>query len=428
MPLSLVLAAGFVLLLFEAFFAGAEIAIVSANRNRLRAMADEGHRGAGLALDLLARPEWLHGTILTWHNASFVTNVSIATLAAIQVAGPRYGELLSILVVIPFLVIFGEVMPKSYFQERADVIAPRIAPIVWAARVGAYPAVWAVSLLIGLVTGGKTAREESSTFITRRELEALVEEPSEGDVHPVERKMIGRIFSFGDLRADDVMVPLVDVSAVDEQGTVEDAIERIEKDGHSRIPVYRENINHIVGVVYARDILALGPEAVGPLLSKPGLVREVYYVPDSKPADDLLADLQREKHKLAIVVDEYGGCVGVVTVEDLVEEIVGEISDEYDVDEVRLFRRVGDRKYMVDARMEIEAVRDELSVPVPDGDYNTLGGFLLERFGRIPKAGEQIVVEGWIFTIEAATERQIESVRLEPVPEDANAPGPEDRA
>ena len=428
MPLSLVLAAGFVLLLFEAFFAGAEIAIVSANRNRLRAMADEGHRGAGLALDLLARPEWLHGTILTWHNASFVTNVSIATLAAIQVAGPRYGELLSILVVIPFLVIFGEVMPKSYFQERADVIAPRIAPIVWAARVGAYPAVWAVSLLIGLVTGGKTAREESSTFITRRELEALVEEPSEGDVHPVERKMIGRIFSFGDLRADDVMVPLVDVSAVDEQGTVEDAIERIEKDGHSRIPVYRENINHIVGVVYARDILALGPEAAGPLLSKPGLVREVYYVPDSKPADDLLADLQREKHKLAIVVDEYGGCVGVVTVEDLVEEIVGEISDEYDVDEVRLFRRVGDRKYMVDARMEIEAVRDELSVPVPDGDYNTLGGFLLERFGRIPKAGEQIVVEGWVFTIEAATERQIESVRLEPVPEDANAPGPEDRA
>lgn len=428
MPLSTAILAGLILLAAEAFFSGAEIAIVSANRARLRTLAGEGHRGARIALDLLESPEWLMGTILTCHNACFVTNVTIATLAAIEIAGPRFGELLSIAAVIPCLVVLGEIVPKSYCQDRADAVATRVAPVIWGARALVYPVVWTLSRLITAVVGLRGAPEARTPFVTRQELEVLVEEPSEGDVQPVERKMIGRIFTFGDLDVADVMVPLVDLSAVGEDGTVEDVIERIEKDGHSRIPVYREKVNHIVGVIHARDILALGPEAGGPLLSRPGLIREAYYIPETKPADDLLSDLQREKHELAVVVDEYGGCVGVVTVEDLVEEIVGEISDEYDVDEVRLFRKVGDRRYIVDARMEIEAAREELSVPVPDGDYNTIGGFLLDRFGRIPKEGEQIVSEGWIFTIEAATERQIESVRLDLVPREANSPGPEDPA
>ncbi|MEK6711085.1 MAG: hemolysin family protein [Nitrospinota bacterium] len=428
MPFSTAILVGIILLLAEAFFAGAEIAIVSASRTRLSALAGEGHRGAKIALDLLESPEWLHGTVLTWHNASFVTNVAIATLAAIEIAGLRYGELLSITVVIPILVIFGEIVPKSFFQERADVLAPRVAPIIWGARLLIYPVVWALSLLIRTVVGGRSAPGSHTPFVTRRELEVLVEEPSEGDVQAVERKMIGRIFSFGGLDVTDVMVPLVDVSAVGEDGTLEDVIGKIEKDGHSRIPVYRESVNHIVGVVHARDVLALGPEAAGPILARPGLVREAYFIPESKPADDLLAELQREKHELAVVVDEYGGCIGIVAVEDLVEEIVGEISDEYDLDEVRLFRRIGERKYVVDARMEIGAVREELSVPVPEGDYNTLGGFLLEKFGRIPKAEEQLVADGWIFTIEAATERSIESVRLELLPPEADDPGPEDSA
>ncbi|OGL59788.1 MAG: hypothetical protein A3I72_14415 [Candidatus Tectomicrobia bacterium RIFCSPLOWO2_02_FULL_70_19] len=428
MPLSTAILAGLLLLLAEAFFAGAEIAIVSADRTRLHTLAGEGHRGARIALDLLESPEWLMGTILTCHNACFVTNVTIATLAAIEIAGPRFGELLSVAAVIPCLVVFGEIVPKSYCQDHADAVALRVAPVIWGARLLVYPAVWALSRLITAVVGLHGGGEARTPFVTRHELEVLVEEPSEGDVQPVEREMIGRIFTFGDLDVTDVMVPLVDLSAVGEDGTVEEVIERIEKDGHSHIPVYREEIHHIVGVVHARDILALGPEAGGPLLTKPGLVREAYYIPETKPADDLLSDLQREKHELAVVVDEYGGCVGMVTVEDLVEEIVGEISDEYDVDEVRLFRKVGERKYVVDARMEVEAVREELAVPVPDGEYNTLAGFLLDRFGRIPKAGEQIAAEGWVFTIEAATERQIESVRLELLPQAADSPGLEDPA
>ena len=231
----------------------------------------------------------------------------------------------------------------------------------------------------------------------------MVERHYAGDVKAVERKMIERILGFGDLQVDQVMVPLVDVSAVDEEGAVKDVIERIEEDGHSRILVYRGEIHHIVGVAYARDILALPPETTGAIRKVENIVRPPYFVPESKPADDLLEEMQKTKQKLAVVVDEYGGCSGVVTIEDLVEEIVGEISDEYDVDEKRLYQWLGEGHYLVDARMEVEHVRDELSIPIPEGDFETLAGYLLDVFERIPKAGDRRLIDGWLFVIHAGS-------------------------
>ena len=413
MSLMIFIPIGVLLLLGEAFFSGSEIAIISANRARLRTLANDGNRGAELALRLLDAPEWLLGTLLTWHNICFVTNVSLATLVAIDQVGPKYGELLSVAVVIPLLLIFGEVVPKSYCQDRADVLTPYLARIIWAAQYIVYPIDWVLSRLIGVLIGSSNGLDSRSPFVTRQELEVLVEEPSEGDVRAGERRMIGRIFSFGELDVANVMVPLVEVSAVSEDATIEEVIERIETDGHSRILVYREEIHHIVGVVSAREIIALGNKARGALKEKHELLQQPYFVPESKPADDLLEEFQKAKVKLAVVVDEYGGCAGVVTMEDLVEEIVGDISDEYDVDEIRFFQRLGKERYMVDARMEVEAVREELSIPVPEGDYETLGGFLLEAFERIPKPGEAITIDSWIFTVTVATDRQIEKVRCE---------------
>ena len=412
---------GLLLLMAEALFSGAEIAIVSADRARLRARAEAGDKGASLALALLEKPEWLMGTILTCHNASFVTNVSLATIAAISFAGPAYGEALSVALVIPLLVVFGEVVPKGYCQERADAIAPLLARVVWAARRLVYPVVWLISALIGAVAGLRTRGGEGAPFVTRRELESLVEEPSDGDVQAMERKMIGRIFSFGELDMENVLVPIVDLSAVDEGGEVEEVIRKIEDDGHSRILIYRENMHHIVGVVHARDVLGLGAEAAGRLREKEGLIRSVYFVPETKPAGDLLDELMSRKDKMAVVVDEYGACTGIVTIEDLVEEIVGDIADEYDVDEAPMFRRAGEGDYLIDARMEVEDAREALSLPVPEGDYVTLAGYLLERFERIPKEGERAFLEGWTLIVEAASERRIESVRLTRRRPDASA-------
>ena len=408
-----VIVIGLLLLLAEALFSGAEIAIVSADRARLRAKAEEGNRGASLALDLLEKPEWLMGTILTCHNASFVTNVSLATIAAINFVGPTYGEALSIALVIPLLVVFGEVVPKGYCQDRADTLAPLLARVVWGARLLVYPLVWLISALIGAALGLGTRNGESTPFVTRQELESLMEEQSDGDVQVLERQMIGRIFTFGELDMENVLVPIVDLSAVDEESMVGEVIEKIEDDGHSRILIYRENLHHIVGVVHARDILGLGADAAGSLREKEGLIRSAYFVPETKPADSLLDELMSRKEKMAVVVDEYGACTGIVTMEDLVEEIVGDIADEYDVDEVRMFHKMGEEQYLVDARMEVEDVREALSLPIPEGDYETLAGYLLERFEHIPNEGEYISLEGWTLTVESANERQIETVRLE---------------
>ena len=404
---------GLILLLVEALFSGAEIAIVSADRARLRAKAEEGNRGASLALALLEKPEWLMGTILTCHNASFVTNVSLATIAAINFVGPIYGEALSVALVIPLLVVFGEVVPKGYCQDRADELAPLLARIVWGARLLVYPLVWLISALIGAALGLGTRNGESTPFVTRQELESLMEEQSDGDVQVLERQMIGRIFTFGELDMENVLVPIVDLSAVDEESMVGEVIEKIEDDGHSRILIYRENLHHIVGVVHARDILGLGADAAGSLREKEGLIRSAYFVPETKPADSLLDELMSRKEKMAVVVDEYGACTGIVTMEDLVEEIVGDIADEYDVDEVRMFHKMGEEQYLVDSRMEVEDVREALSLPIPEGDYETLAGYLLERFEHIPNEGEYISLEGWTLTVESANERQIETVRLE---------------
>ena len=404
---------GLILLLVEALFSGAEIAIVSADRARLRAKAEEGNRGASLALALLEKPEWLMGTILTCHNASFVTNVSLATIAAINFVGPTYGEALSVALVIPLLVVFGEVVPKGYCQDRADELAPLLARIVWGARLLVYPLVWLISALIGAALGLGTRNGESTPFVTRQELESLMEEQSDGDVQVLERQMIGRIFTFGELDMENVLVPIVDLSAVDEESMVGEVIEKIEDDGHSRILIYRENLHHIVGVVHAKDILGLGADAAGRLRGKEGLIRSAYFVPETKPADNLLDELMSRKEKMAVVVDEYGACTGIVTMEDLVEEIVGDIADEYDVDEVRMFHKMGEEQYLVDSRMEVEDVREALSLPIPEGDYETLAGYLLERFEHIPNEGEYISLEGWTLTVESSNERQIETVRLE---------------
>ncbi|MFQ5895502.1 MAG: hemolysin family protein [Nitrospinota bacterium] len=399
----------------EAFLSGSEIAFVSANRARLKRLAEEGMRGPRLLLELLEKPEWMMATLLTCHNLVFVTNVTLVTALMLQHFEPHWGELLTLVVMLPLIVTLGEIVPKSLGQERADGWASRAVYPIWFARRLFAPVVFAVTRLTRLLLRltGADARPESP-YVTREELELLVETAERGgDVRPSERRMIDRIFDFGERRMDAVMVPLVEVDALEDTASVEDAIGMVERCGHSRIPVYRGEIHHIVGVVHARDILALEPAAGGRLRDVPSLVRPPYFVPESKRADDLLEELRANKNQMAIVVDEYGGSVGIVTLEDLLEEIVGEIRDEYDTDRPRYARAPGD-VLLVDARIEVKALREELGVQVPEGRYDTLGGFLLAELERIPRPGEAVIWRGMRFVVEEASERRIERVRIEP--------------
>ena len=250
-------------------------------------------------------------------------------------------------------------------------------------------------------------KPKEKLFVTREELKLILKMSKKGgDLTTGEVNMINRLFDFSHTTVKEAMIPLIEVSAVEDTDTVKEAIEIISKKGYSRLPVYQERIDNIIGIVNSFDLLNTSYDQ--PIKS---LIRTKLFVPESKPIDELMVDMQKKRNHLAIVVDEYGGTTGIITIEDILEEIVGDIKDEYDIDE-RLYHKTGWNKYIINARMEIDQIRERLHLSLPDGDFETLGGFLLEKFGHIPKAGEILKYQDITFTIVSADERSIGEVRI----------------
>lgn len=392
----------------EAFFAGAEIALYSASKLKIRHNAEQGSRTAQLILEMLDKPEQLLGSTLVVHNLAVVSGTSLATALFVNWLGHR-GEWVALAAMTAMVLTVGEIFPKTIFQHHADrlvghVIYP-LRAIFYVCYPVAYVSTWLVNQsmrLLGLPP------EKKNPFVTKEELELLVKLTDRGstlDVH--ERRMIRRIFGFSDTRVREAMIPLVEVVALEDTAAVEELVRAIREHGFSRIPIFQGNIHNIVGWVNAFDVLSLDPGE----RSFRHLIRSAYYVPETRRVGDLLRDVQQKGIPLAVVVDEYGGTVGIVTIEDMLEEIVGEIEDEYDSGE-RLYEMLADGSYRVDARMEIDALNEVLGLNIPTGDYATLAGFILARLERIPRQGELLVHEGLMLEVEAATNRAVERVRV----------------
>jgi CBS domain containing-hemolysin-like protein len=248
--------------------------------------------------------------------------------------------------------------------------------------------------------------DHHAPLLTRQELSWILRgREDNGALLKEEKKLITRIFRFSETQVREVMIPLVEVSAVEETAPVEEVIRRVDREGFSRFPVYRERIDRMYGVVHGFDFLTV--ESLEEPLSP--YIRKALFVPESMPADDLLLELQRSGNHMAIVVNEYGGGVGIVTLEDVLEEIVGEIQDEHDSHRV-LYKRLSPQHFLISARMEIDELNEIFGLRIPKGDYETLGGFLLSQFQRIPKEGEAVVFRGLRFTVRRADERRIHEV------------------
>lgn len=403
----------------EGFFSGSEIAVISANRIRLRHRADHGDRRAQNLLDLLEVPEQLLATTLVGTNVSVVVATTLATVALIRLFGGA-GELYALLLMWPLALVFGEIVPKTIFQENADRLALRvIRPLRWA-MVAFRP----ISTVVGGVARLLVARKEHarSPFVTKEEIESLVHSAERGvDLEVGERLMIRRIFEFGDTPVKEVMVPLVNLVAVPADATPERVIDKVVTSGFSRIPVYRDEIYDIIGLINAFDLLIL-PENVSTIED---IIMPVHYVPEAKRKDDLLRELQQEKVHMAVVVDEYGGAVGIATVEDLFEEIVGEIHDEYDASQA-WYKELPDGSYMVDARMELDHLEEEIGLALPLGDYETLGGFLLTHLETIPRTGQAVEVRGARLEVKEADDRSVKSVLVEIIEPPPATPEPDE--
>ena len=409
--------------LASAFFSAAEMAFIAANRIRLRHLAEQGSRVARGYLEAFERPERLLSTAMMGVTIAHVSASAVTTAVLLPLVGEA-APLWATAILTPFMLVFGEILPKALTQPRATAVSLwTFDPLRVASSILA-PLVRTANALVGGLLRGLGRRERRDPFVSRDDLRLLFESEPVGttDVREEEREMIEGIFDLGETTVREIMVPLVDVVAVPEEATVAEVVVRICESGHSRLPVYRERIDHVVGVVMALDILHRG---AGEDTIK-GLSRPAYYVPETKRIDDLLRELQRQRIQLAVVVDEYGGSQGIVTIEDILEEIVGEIQDEHDATPSSV-TPLPDGSYLVAARMGIDELNEALEWRLPKREYETVSGLILSALGRIPRPGEQVLVEGYELWVVDADERRILRVKVkartrDPAPGDASQP------
>jgi len=397
-----------VCLLLEMFFGAAELSVISADRIALRKDAENGSRAALLLEQFLENKQRFLATTLFGTQLSVIVSTVTMTYALHRVVSPQRAGLYLLLCMTPLLVIFGEIVPKTIGQQSADRWARRLVYPLWFASKLFLPVVAPLTRLSTAIMRKLGVAERK--LVTREELEALLKTPASrrGEITEGERRMISRIFDFTDTTVDDVMVPLSDVVALAETADIGTAARSIEETQYTRFPVYRERVDRIVGTVHAFDILKAGraEQKVGVLARAP------IFVPGNQPAVDLLVELQRARQGMAVVVDEYGGAVGIATIEDILEEIVGEIEDEHDV-AAQNIRKEAEGVWRVSARTAVREVNRQLRLELPEGEeYESMAGLVLEKLRHIPREGERVRFGSVLVKVVKANERAVEEVQV----------------
>ncbi len=431
-----------VLILIGGVFAAAEIALLTVRRTRLDQLADEGRRGARTAARLVDDPQRFLATIqvaITFLGflASAIGAIAFSAVIADAVAAIPWAPIQDAAESIAFIfvtllialtsIIVGELVPKTLalnFPERFSLLAAR--PLSVMERFLA-PLVWLTTTISGFLVRLFGGRERPQTgLLSVEELKLLVETGSaQGQIEEAEKEMIHGVIELGDKQIHEVMIPRIGIKAVEVEDPIEEVLDLIVRAGHSRVPVYRENLDNIVGILYAKDMLPYllpAAEQREPLEIR-SLARPAAYVPETKRVDEMLTEMRSARRHIAIVVDEYGGTAGLVTIEDLVEEIVGEIQDEYDIEEslVETVETDGDRRaFRLDGRVTMDDFRDlfELSdLEEPDEEsYDTLGGLIIHRVGRIPLVGTEVEYRDVTLRVLAADSRRVSKVMAVQVP------------
>ena len=394
-------------LLMQGVYEGAEMVLVSADRHRLTERARRGEGGAKLALALLAHPDRVLATTLTTTNI-FIVLCSVLTTSRLLPAYGPYADWISVGIITPLVILLGQVVPKSFARPRADRLVGPAARVIRFAQVVLYPIVSAVSFLARALSAPFGGVPPLRVLVTREEL-ALILRMTHGsgtDVEAHERVMVRRVFHFGEKRVADVFRPLAQVVALPEDATCRDAARLAAQSGFSRYPLYRGRVDQVAGFLHVLDTVGSSPDA--PVLP---LLRKALFVPELMPVDELLRTFREARTSLAVVVDEFGGVTGIVTAEDVVEEVVGEIEDEYDR-RMEYYKKISEDEYTVPGRMELARLAEELGVRLPEGEYSTVGGFLTSLAGRIPSAGEEFPVAGARLRVESSSERAVLEVRI----------------
>ena len=420
------------LTLVNAFFAGAEMAVVSVNKNRIKVLADEGSKRAALLQTLFEDSTKFLSTIQVaitlagfFSSASAATGISQVLGGWIAQFGIPYSNTIAVVVVTIilsyFTLVFGELVPKRIALQKAEAFSLFVVQPIYIISKILSPFIKLLSLstngflhLIGMKT------ENLEEAVSEEEIKKMLETGSENGVfNEIEKEMINSIFSFDDKTAKDVMVPRREVFAIDIEEPLEKILDEILETRHSRIPIYEEQIDNIIGILQVKDVMIEARKKSFEEVDIRALLKEAFFVPDGKSTDELFREMQKTKNRMAVLIDEYGGVSGILTVEDLVEEVMGEITDEHEEEVVEL-QKIGEKEYLLDGSILIEELNEKLNLKLETENYDTLSGYLIEELGYIPKDSGQceLDADGVHFKILEVKEKRIRKVWMK-IPEQA---------
>ena len=399
-------------LILAGLAASAETSLTSISRVRLRTLVEQKVPQAIVIERLHRDPNGYLSTILIVNTVAIIAASSASTLLALHLYRERVAEWLVSLILSLIVLVLCEITPKTLALQRAERVALRMARLVAAATFVMRPIVFVLTALTRLILrllGGKA--QVRGPFVTEEELKMLVSVgQEEGVLEEEEREMIHGIFEMGDMRVREVMVPRTDLVAIEANEPVEKAVDLVTKHGHTRIPVYEGNLDHIVGVMYAKDLLRAVVR--GEQKSLRDIARKPYFTPESNLVQDVLRDLRKNRVHMAIVVDEYGGTAGAVTIEDILEEIVGPIQDEYDIGEEDEIQFINPTEVVLDGRVSVDDVNELLKLNIAADDYDTIGGYVLNQLGAATKVGATLKLGNAELRVEAVQGTRIKKVRI----------------
>lgn len=403
-------------IILSAFFSGTETALFSLNKLQLKKMQkeEENNWQVKSIIRLLDDPQRTLISILIGNMFVNIAASSLATYLAIKTFG-NIGIGIASGIMIFTILVFGEIVPKSLAVANAEAISKRVAKPIEIISTGLFPLIKFFKIIISVVYYffGKKSVEEKKE-ITEEDLITLIDAgKDEGVIEEEEKEMIRNIFEFGDTMVKEVMIPRVDIACIPSDTKLGLILKLIKKMGHSRIPVYEETIDNIIGILYAKDLLSIYEQwyTSKEKFDLKGIIREAYFVPENKKIDELLDIFQKDRIQIAIAIDEYGGTAGLITMEDVVEEVVGEIIDEYDK-EIKLYEIIGDNTVIVDGIISIEEINEILNIEIPENDFETLGGFIFDLLGRVPRKGEKIEYQNFQIIIEQVVKNRIRRVKI----------------
>lgn len=412
-----------VLLLLSALFSSSETAFTALNKAKVRKLKDSKVKGAYLLERLIEDPHRLLSTLLLGNN---LVNILIASIAT-KLATDRFGNVgvgVATGLATLFILIFGEITPKNYAVRHAEKVSLFAAPFIASLSYVFFPIakiIVSLSNLVLRVLGQELIKGQP--FLTPDEIKAIVAiGEEEGVIEEEERKMIHSILEFGDTLVKEIMVPRTEMVAIPETTSIKEALELARKEGYSRIPVYSGNIDNIVGILYVKDMIAFVEKGKMDLKVSE-IKREPFFVPETKRVDELLKEFQRNKTHMAIVLDEYGGTAGLVTLEDVLEEIVGEIFDEYDFKEEARIEQISENEWIADGKLDIEVIEDYFDVEISEEETETLGGFVSSLLGHVPIPGEKCQYEGYEFEVISIAGRRVDKVKIKKIQEAIHGKG-----